>query len=330
MDHVRFGRTGLKVSRLCLGTMTFGYQCDEEMSFSIMDAASEAGIDFIDTADMYPLGAPSELYGRTEEILGKWLAGKRDQYLIATKCFFPTGKKAWEGGNSRQNIMRSIDLSLKRLGTDHIDLYQVHSWDANTRIDETLTALEDLVKSGKVRYVGCSNFLAYQLARSIGRAEVLGLTGFESVQPRYNMLFRDIERELLPLCEDDNIAVIPYNPLAGGFLTGKHLRGNPTEGSRFTLGFAAGRYQARYWHEHMFDTVDQLREIANETGVSLATLAVQWVLANKTVTSPIIGASRPEQLADAVLATQSPMSPDIKKRIDELTHDYRFVDDARW
>ena len=143
------------------------------------------------------------------------------------------------------------------------------------------------------------------------------------------MLFRDIERELLPLCEDDNIAVIPYNPLAGGFLTGKHLRGNPTEGSRFTLGFAAGRYQARYWHEHMFDTVDQLREIANETGVSLATLAVQWVLANKTVTSPIIGASRPEQLADAVIATQSPMSPDIKKRIDELTHDYRFVDDAR-
>ncbi|MEY2610084.1 MAG: hypothetical protein RLZZ128_733, partial [Actinomycetota bacterium] len=159
MQHVRFGRTGLRVSRLCLGTMTFGHQCDEATSFAIMDAAAEAGIDFIDTADMYPLGAPPELFGRTEEIVGKWLKGRRDDFLIATKCFFPTGRRAWESGSSRHNIMRSIDLSLKRLGTDHVDLYQVHSWDTGTRIDETLLALEDLVKSGKVRYVGCSNFL---------------------------------------------------------------------------------------------------------------------------------------------------------------------------
>ena len=217
MHHVRFGRTGLKVSRLCLGTMTFGYQCDEDTSFAIMDAAAEAGIDFIDTADMYPLGAPPNLFGRTEEIVGKWLTGRREEFIVATKCFFPTGKKAWEAGNSRHNIMRSVEISLKRLGTDYIDLYQVHSWDAETRVDETLSAMDDLVKSGKVRYVGCSNFLAYQLARSVGRAEVLGVSGFECVQPRYNMLFRENERELLPLCAEENIAVMPYNPLAGGF-----------------------------------------------------------------------------------------------------------------
>lgn len=247
MHHVRFGRTGLKVSRLCLGTMTFGYQCDDETSFAILDASAEAGIDFVDTADVYPLGAPPDLFGRTEEIVGRWLKGRRDEYVVATKCFFPTGKKPWDSGSSRQNIMRAIDASLKRLGTDHVDLYQVHSWDAETPIDETLTALQDLVASGKVRYVGCSNFLAYQVARSIGRSEYLGVCRFESVQPRYNLLFRENERELLPLCEEERIAVIPYNPLAGGFLTGKHRRGEPTAGTRFTLGYAAGRYQERYW-----------------------------------------------------------------------------------
>ena len=329
MHHVRFGRTGLKVSRLCLGTMTFGYQCDEDTSFAIMDAAAEAGIDFIDTADMYPLGAPPDLFGRTEEIVGKWLKGRREEFIVATKCFFPTGRKAWESGNSRHNIMRSVEISLKRLGTDYIDLYQVHSWDAETRVDETLTAMDDLVKSGKVRYVGCSNFLSYQLARSVGRAEVLGVSGFECVQPRYNMLFRENERELFPLCAEENIAVIPYNPLAGGFLSGKHMRGAPTEGGRFTLGFAAGRYQDRYWHDRMFDTVDQLRPIAEEAGVSMATLAVQWVLANPTITSPIIGASRPDQIADPVAAVGAPIDAGIKARIDELTYEYRFGDNAR-
>ena len=324
MEYRRLGSTGMYVSEISYGNwITHGSQVETESAIKCVREALNQGITTFDTADVYA-------NTKAEVVLAKALKGvRRESYELFTKVYWPTGPGKNDRGLSRKHIMESCHASLKRLNTDHIDLYQVHSWDTNTRIDETLTALEDLVKSGKVRYVGCSNFLAYQLARSIGRAEVLGLTGFESVQPRYNMLFRDIERELLPLCEDDNIAVIPYNPLAGGFLTGKHLRGNPTEGGRFTLGYAAGRYQARYWHEHMFDTVDQLREIANETGVSLATLAVQWVLANKTVTSPIIGASRPEQLADAVIATQSPMSPDIKKRVDELTHDYRFVDDAR-
>jgi 1-deoxyxylulose-5-phosphate synthase len=329
MEHVRFGRTGLKVSRLCLGTMTFGYQCDEPTSVAIMDAAADAGITFIDTADMYPLGAPPELYGRTEDVVGRWMVGKRDDFIVATKCFFPTGRNPWEGGLSRKNIMRSIEISMRRLQTDYIDLYQIHSWDTDTPIDETLQALDDLVRSGKVRYVGCSNVLAYQLARSIGRSELHGITRFESVQPRYNLLFREIERELLPLCDEENIAVIPFNPLAGGFLSGKHGRGAPTEGTRFTLGNAAGRYQERYWQSQMFDTVDALRPLAAEAGISVAQLAIGWVLANPTITSPIVGASRPEQLADAVAAVTTPLSPDLVAKLNELTHEYRFGDHLR-
>jgi aryl-alcohol dehydrogenase (NADP+) len=192
-----------------------------------------------------------------------------------------------------------------------------------------MQALDDVVRSGKVRYVGCSNFLAYQLARSIGRAEVLRTVRFESVQPRYNLLFRENERELLPFCLDENIAVIPYNPLAGGFLSGKHQRGAPTEGSRFTLGFAAGRYQERYWNDRMFKTIDELRPIADASGVSMATMAVQWVLANPAITSPIIGASRPEQLKDSVAALDAPMDPTVKQQLDGLTYEFRFGDNAR-
>ncbi len=222
-----------------------------------------------------------------------------------TSCSPPSvlpapGQHTWDQGNNRKNIMRAIDASLKRLGTDYVDLYQIHFYDPNVHIDETLQAMHDLVRSGKVRYIGCSNTLAYQLARSIGRSELHGISRFESVQPRYNMLFREIERELLPLCAEENVAVIPYNPLAGGMLTGKHRPGAPTEGTRFTLGRAQGTYTERYWHDAMFDSVEQIRAIAEDAGVPMTTLAVQWVLANPAITSPIIGASRPEQLAASV------------------------------
>ena len=329
MEHIRFGRTGLQVSRLCLGTMTFGYQCDDETSFAILDAADAAGITFIDTADVYPLGAPAELFGRTEEIIGRWLTGRRENYIVATKCFFPTGPNRWDGGNSRKNIMRSIDASLRRLRTDYVDLYQLHGYDPNTPIDESLRALDDLVTAGKARYAGCSNFLAYQLARSLGRSEVLGTTRFDSVQPRYNLLFRENERELLPLCADETIAVIPYNPLAGGFLTGKHRPGAPTAGGRFTLGHAAGRYQARYWNDRMFSAIDAMRPLAAEAGISMATMAVQWVLANPTITSPIVGASNPAQLADVVAGVASPIDSMLKATLDEMTYEFRFGDNAR-
>ncbi len=329
MEHVRFGRTGLKVSRLCLGTMTFGYQCDDATSFAIMDVAREAGITFIDTADVYPLGAPRELFGRTEELVGQWMGSRRDDFIVASKCFYPTGANPWDAGNSRKNIMRALDVSLRSLNTDYVDLYQVHAWDTDTPIDETLQALDDVVRSGKVRYVGCSNFLAYQLARSVGRAEVLDTASFVSVQPRYNLLFRENERELFPLCAEEGIAVIPYNPLAGGFLSGKHQPGSPTEGGRFTLGHAAGRYQERYWHDRMFAVVDELRPIADQVGVSMATMAVQWVLANPVITSPIIGASKPEQLRDSVAAAAAPLDPEIKAKLDEMTNEFRFGDVGR-
>jgi aryl-alcohol dehydrogenase (NADP+) len=332
MQYTRLGRTGLPVSRLCLGTMTFGFQCDEPTSFAIMDRAFEGGITFFDTADVYPLGAPPGTQGRTEEIIGRWLAatGNRHRIILATKCFGRVGPSPWDQGNSRKHILDAVDASLRRLGTDYIDLYQLHGPDPNTPIDETLKALDDLVRWGKVRYIGCSNFLAYQLARAIGRSEVLGVARFDSVQPRYNLLFREIERELLPLCAQEGIGVIPYNPLAGGLLTGKHSpAAGPEEGSRFTLGTAARIYQERYWHDRMFQTVDELRPLAAEAGLSLATLAIAWVLANPTVTAPIIGASRPEQLADALAAAETTLPADLKQRLDDLTAEYRRGDAVR-
>ncbi len=322
MKHVRLGRTGLSVSRLCLGTMTFGYQCDEASSFAIMDAASEGGITFFDTADVYPLGGSAETVGRTEEIVGKWMQGKREDFVLATKCVGQMSSRRWDRGASRKHIMSAIDASLRRLGTDYIDLYQMHQFDPSVTQDETLGALSDLVHSGKVRYIGCSNYLAYELARGIGRSETLGLARFDSVQPRYNLLYRNSERELLPLCAEEGVGVIPYNPIAGGFLSGKHHRGAPTDDSRFTLGTAAERYQERYWHDRQFDAVDAMRPIAESAGVSLATLATQWVLANPVVTSPIVGASRPEQLTDAFAAVATPMDHAVKKQLDELTVDY--------
>jgi aryl-alcohol dehydrogenase (NADP+) len=332
MDHVRFGRTGLRVSRLCLGTMTFGYQCDDETSLAIMDTAYDSGITFFDTADVYPLGGPVETVGRTEELVGEWMQRgdrRRDDVILATKCFGRSGRHTWDQGNSRKNVLRAIDASLRRLRTDYVDLYQIHFYDRNTPIDETLEAMDDLVRSGKVRYIGCSNTLAYQLARAIGRSELHGLARFESVQPRYNLLFRENERELFPLCAEEQIAVIPYNPLAGGLLTGKHRPGAPTEGTRFTLGRSQEMYRERYWQDQMFASVDELRSVAEGAGVPLTTLAVQWVLANPVITSPIVGASRPEQLAASVAATESPMSEDVKQQLDALTAIYRQGDHDR-
>jgi aryl-alcohol dehydrogenase-like predicted oxidoreductase len=331
MDHVRFGRTGLRVSRLCLGTMTFGFQCDDDTSFAIMDTAFDHGITFFDTADMYPLGGPKETIGRTEELIGAWMAdrGRREGVIIATKCFGRTGPNKWDQGNSRKNIMRAIDASLDRLGTDYVDLYQIHFWDPETPIDETLRAMDDLVRSGKVRYVGCSNTLAYQLAKAIGRSDLLGIARFDSVQPRYNLLFRENERELFPLCGEEDVAVIPYNPLAGGLLTGKHRAGAPTEGSRFTLGRAGDMYTERYWQEQMFASVEAIRVVAEDAAVPMTTLAVQWVLANPVITSPIVGASRPDQLAASVAAVGSPLEDDVKTKLDEITAVYRQGDHER-
>src|SRR5271167_1058341 len=205
MQRTQLGRTGLSVSRLCLGTMTFGLQCEEPASRTIMDTAAEGGIDFFDTADVYPLGGGGNTVGRTEEIVGAWLVGKRHDYIVATKCVGRTGRRAWDQGMSRKHVLDAIDASLKRLRTDYIDLYQLHSYDPSTPLDEALEALDTVVRQGKARYVGVSNWPAYKVARALGRSEAKSLARIDSVQPRYNLLFRAFERDLLPLCREEGI-----------------------------------------------------------------------------------------------------------------------------
>jgi 1-deoxyxylulose-5-phosphate synthase len=330
MRHVRLGRTGLAVSRLCLGTMTFGLQCDEAASRAILDRAAAGGITFLDTADVYPVGGGFETVGRTEEIIGRWLAGRRHDFVVATKCAGAMSERPWDRGVSRRHVLDAIEGSLRRLRTDYVDLYQLHHPDPETPLDESLRVLDDVVRAGKARYVGCSNFHAYQVARALGRSEALGVARFDSVQPRYNLLFRQIERELLPLCRDEGLGVIPYNPLAGGFLSGKHRReSGPTPGTRFTLGTAGRRYQDRYWHEREFASVEGLRSLAAEGGLPLTQLALGWVLAEPAVTAPIVGASRPDQLDDAIAATEKPLDAALKARLDEITIEYRWGDDPR-
>jgi len=309
--------------------MTFGLQCEEPLSHAILDKAAEGGIDFLDTADVYPLGGGGNTVGRTEEIVGNWLVGKRHDYILATKCVGRTGRRHWDQGMSRKHILGAIDASLKRLQTDYVDLYQLHSYDPTTPLDEALEALDTVVKSGKARYVGVSNWPAYKVARGVGRAEVKGLARISSIQPRYNLLFRTFERDLLPLAHEEGIGVIPYNPLAGGMLTGKHAKGAPPEGTRFTLGNAGARYQERYWHDREFEAVEVLKGVAAEAGMSMATMAVSWVLANKAITAPIIGASKPEQLADSLVAAETPMAADLKAKLDDLTHEWRSIDAER-
>ena len=330
LPTTKLGQTGLTVSRLVLGTMTFGLQTDEETSIKILDTAAEAGINFLDTADVYPLGGGLPTAGRTEEIIGRWLKGKREHFIVATKAVGKVGSAPWDQGSSRKHILDAIDASLKRLGTDYVDLYQLHSDDASTPLDETLEALDTIVRAGKVRYIGVSNFLAYRLARALGRADVRHLTRFVSIQPRYNLLFREIERELLPLAKEEGLAVIPYNPLAGGLLTGKHKQaGGPTAGTRFTLGAAAERYQERYWHDREFNTVEELRTVADLAGLSLTTLALAWVLANPIITAPIIGASRPEQLFESLKALEVTLDDNLKQKLDDITAEYRRGDSLR-
>ena len=331
MQRTKFGRTGLSVSRLCLGTMTFGGQCDQARSHAILDAAADGGIDFLDTADVYPLGGGRATAGRTEEIVGAWLKGKRQRFILATKCAGQVGAQPWDQGTSRKHILDAIDASLRRLGTDYVDLYQLHRYDADTPLDETLEALDMVVRQGKARYIGVSNWPAWRVARGLGRGEFKNLCRIDSVQPRYNLLFRSFERDLLPLCEEERIAVIPYNPLAGGLLSGKHDgTAPPPEGTRFSMCTAGARYQARYWHEQEFATIESLRTVAGEVGMSMATLAVAWVLSNPAVTAPIIGASRPEQLADSLAAAEKGvLSPDLMARLDELTRGWRAGDADR-
>ena len=299
----RMGRTGLKVSEMCLGTMTFGHQCDEPTSFAIMDKAAEHGVTFLDTADAYPVPPTPETAGRTEKIVGNWLKGRRERFVLATKCRIRVGNGPNDEGLSRKHILKAAEDSLRRLQTDYVDLYQAHAPDPETPLEESLRAVDDLVRQGKVRYVGCSNYPAWLVALGLGISAQLGLARFDCVQPRYNLLYREIEAELLPLCRDQGLGVIAYNPLAGGFLTGKYKSLDaPVPGTRFTLGKTGELYRNRYWQQAQLEAVQQLQAFFKPRGKSLVQVAIAWLLAQPGITSAIVGATRAEQLDESLAA----------------------------
>ncbi len=300
MRYRRLGQTGLRVSEICLGTMTFGSRTDQDEAHRILNTAFDAGVTFLDSSDAYPAG--SEEIGVTESIIGSWLAGQpRDQVIVATKCFVPTGPKPHQRGNSRQHILSAVDESLRRLGTDYIDLYQLHGPDPHTPIAETMQALDDLVRWGKVRYVGASNFRAWQLAMALRASDVAGITRFVCDQPRYNILWRDIEDDLLPLCRDQGVGLICFNPLAGGFLTGRYRNSEELQGENwFTNRLTSRLYQGRYWDDIQHEQVARLQDYFAERDQSITHAAIAWVLAQEGVTSAIVGASRAEQIKDSL------------------------------
>jgi len=304
MKRRPFGRTGVRVPTICLGTMTFGGQCDEATSFAILDKAYEAGVDFFDTADVYPLGGGAERSGDTEAIIGRWMKdrGVRDKIFLATKCRGAMGPTVNDQGLSRYNIQRAVENSLRRLQTDVIDLYQTHFFDPHTPIEETMRALDDLVRAGKVRYLGTSNYPAWRLAEANACADKMNLARYESIQPRYNLLYREIETELLPLTQASDMGVIVYNPIAGGVLSGRYKAGQDVEeNSRFGLDLAGPMYRQRYWEDCKLELASNLADEAEKRGHSLAAVAVAWTLQQPGITSAIVGASRPDQL-DATLA----------------------------
>jgi len=315
----QMGRTGLKVSEICLGTMTFGNQADEAASFAIMDAADEGGVTFFDTADVYPLGGGLDNVGKTEDIVGRWLAerGARERIALATKCRGPMGPGPNDEGLGRKHIIAACEASLRRLRTDYIDLYQVHSPDPATPIEETLRALDSLVQSGKVRYIGCSNYPAWQLADALWTSVVHDLARFECDQPRYNILFRMIEDEILTLCQAHGVGIIAYNPLAGGMLTGRYRAMREQEGTRFGLRHAGDLYRRRYWNDEIFDVVDRLAGFVEARGKSLTHVALAWVLAQPGITSAILGASRPEQLRDSLGAVGLALNDEERAACDD-------------
>ncbi|WP_026465041.1 aldo/keto reductase [Adhaeribacter aquaticus] len=315
MEFVRFGNTGMKVSKICLGCMTYGtpterwpWALNEEQSRPFIQKAIELGINFFDTADVYTNGASEEVVGRALKDFAK-----RDEVVLATKVFNPMGPGPNDKGLSRKHIMSAIDTSLKRLGTDYVDLYQIHRWDYETPLEETLEALHDVVKAGKARYIGASSMYAWQFAQALYTADLHGWTRFVSMQPQYNLVYREEEREMLPLCEDQKIAVIPWSPLARGLLTGKRTKGGgETERAR-TDAFG----KMLYTRDDDFEISGLVNAIAEERGVPNAQVALAWLLSKPVVTSPIIGASKSGHLEDAVAALDLKLSEDEIKRLEE-------------
>jgi aryl-alcohol dehydrogenase (NADP+) len=301
MELVKLGNTGLKVSKICLGCMTYGtpkwrdWVLDEDASRPFFRQATEAGINFYDTADMYSLGVSEEVTGRAL----KEFWPKREQVVVATKVFNPMGKSPNEAGLSRKHIMHAIDNSLRRLGMEYVDLYQIHRFDPHTPIEETIEALHDVVKAGKALYVGASSMYAWQFAKYLSLADSMGKTRFVSMQNHYNLVYREEEREMMPLCRDRGIGVIPWSPLARGFLAGNRRRQDKGETTRAKSDAFAHQM---YYQDSDFDVVERVSEIAGKRGVSNAQVALAWLMQQKGVTAPIVGASKPQHLQDAIAA----------------------------
>ena len=318
MEYRKLGRTGLKVSELCLGTMTFRWTSTEEQSIAVMNRAWEAGINFIDTADVYSRWADGNPGGVAEEIIGKWMQGKpRDEIVIATKV----RGRMWDGPNgeglSRQHIMLAVEHSLRRLQVEAIDLYQVHAPDWDTPLDETLRALDDLVRQGKVRYIGASNFRAWNLMKALWVSDVNHYARFDSIQPHYHLLNRaEFEPDLPAVCLDQNIGMIPYSPIAGGFLTGKYTRDQIPENSRG----AGNNRMARYMTDMGFAVLDALRDMGEQRGKTILQMAIGWLQTLPFMTAPIIGANTVEQLEESLGSIELRLSEDEMQRLDEITN----------
>jgi aryl-alcohol dehydrogenase-like predicted oxidoreductase len=315
MKYTRLGNSGLQVSRICLGTMTYGsskwrpWVLDEEASQPFLRRAVEAGINFFDTADMYSMGV-------SEEVVGRALAAllPRDEVVIATKVFFPMSKAPNTGGLSRKHIFSAIDASLRRLGVDYVDLYQIHRFDPHTPVEETLEALHDVVKSGKARYIGASSMFAWQFASMLHTSERHGWTRFISMQPHYNLVYREEEREMIPLCIAEGVGVIPWSPLARGFLAGNRTREKSGATSRAKTDDYA---QQMYFESSDFSVVDRVVELASRREVAPAQIALAWILQKPGITAPIVGASKLEQLEQAIVAAEITLDNEEIRMLEE-------------
>jgi aryl-alcohol dehydrogenase-like predicted oxidoreductase len=329
MEYRLLGRTGLMVSELCLGCMTFGREADEEQSQAIVKRFLDAGGNFFDTADVYSRGI-------SEEITGRALRGVRDDIVLATKVRGKMGDGPNEVGLSRKHIIQGCENSLKRLGTDYIDLYQVHIWDQATPLEETLSALTDLVRQGKVRYLGVSNYTGWQLMKSLHVSAMHGFEHFVSLQPQYSLVERHIEYELLPLCQDQGIGIIPWSPLGGGFLSGKYKKGEqPPQDTRISQAI---EQQEEHWSRRATDrnwrVIDIVGTIAEETKKSYAQIALNWLLRQPAVTAPIIGARTLEQLEDNLGGAGWQLSAEQVQQLTEAgtpeeLYPYRFIRNAQ-
>ncbi len=317
MEYRYLGKCGLKVSCLCLGAMTFGREADEATSHRMLDRFKDAGGNFIDTADAYSAGV-------SEEIVGRWLKGqRRDDWVIATKVYFPVRNGPNEIGLSRKHILSAAEESLRRLGTDYIDLYQVHGWDGFTPLEETLSALDRLVADGKVRYIGASNYSGWQLQKAIDLSRTLGKEAFVSLQPQYNLLCRFTEWELTPVCLNEGLGILPWSPLRGGWLSGKFRRGmqEPPANTRVAIAGKMGWGESweNYNNEHTWRVIDALFEVAERVGRTPAQVAIRWLLQRPGVTAPIIGARNLDQLEDDLGAAEFELPPEEMSRLDQAS-----------